>query len=186
MADKLFFFSGSKHCAPGKGRNEHVSAPERYADLCKIQDWRKMLSNFHVCRIEYDGLTYNSAEHAFQAAKIRLADEDEAYKFALESGSELSKADGKAAQKMRKVVILGAYDLIRWNGMSQEVMARIHEAKFSTGELKQVLLATNDAQLLHGAPRTPMVRWQHLESLRDRLRCLRCPEPTHVAKRRKM
>lgn len=28
------------------------------------------LSNFHKCRVGFDGMTYPSVEHAFQAAKL--------------------------------------------------------------------------------------------------------------------
>jgi len=65
--DKLFYYSKSANKQVGKGVNEFVSNYNDYNELNKIKDWRKMLSNFYVAEFTYNGKTYYTAEHAFQA-----------------------------------------------------------------------------------------------------------------------
>lgn len=170
--DKLYFYSKSKDVAPGKGVNEVVADASAYTDLSKHKDWRKVLSNFHVCPFKYDGYTYNSVEHAFQAKKIALADPDKAYKFTVESGDPLGKADGEAARKKRKDAVLDAKLLAKWGTMKDKVMYDASLAKFTTcPEAAAVLLATGDAQLWHIMMRsTEHVRFEHLEQIRAQLK----------------
>ena len=61
--DKLLFYSKSADKATGKGSNEIVQDASLYTQLNDIKDWRKMLSNFHMCVFKYDGYTYNTIEH---------------------------------------------------------------------------------------------------------------------------
>ena len=72
--DKLFYYSKSANKQAGKGVNEFVSNYNDYNELNKIKDWRKMLSNFYVAEFTYNGKTYYTAEHAFQAKKIEIVD----------------------------------------------------------------------------------------------------------------
>jgi hypothetical protein len=79
--DKLFYFSKSRDVLPGKGLNEIVENHLIYNDLAKIKDWRKILSNFHIFPFIYEGNTYNTIEHAFQAKKINIVDNNKIYTF---------------------------------------------------------------------------------------------------------
>jgi predicted NAD-dependent protein-ADP-ribosyltransferase YbiA (DUF1768 family) len=80
--DKLYFYSKSCDMLPGKGANESVGS--LYSDLAQIKDWRKILSNFHLCPFTYERHKYNTIEHVFQAKKIELADKEKAYWFTLD------------------------------------------------------------------------------------------------------
>jgi hypothetical protein len=44
-----------------------------------MKNWRKILSNFHLCPFQYKEYTYNSIEHAFQSQKIALVLFEKAY-----------------------------------------------------------------------------------------------------------
>jgi ribA/ribD-fused uncharacterized protein len=166
--DRLFFYSASADRAPGAGRHESVADPSAYAALARTRDWRKMLSNFWVADFVIDGATYRTVEHCFQAAKIALADPALARQFALESGSELARGDGAAARKQRKLVLLNAAQLLRWEREKHAVMRSAMRAKFAQhSALRAVLLATGDAQLWHGTGRgaAPQRIWA-LEAIR--------------------
>ena len=166
MSDKLYFFSKSKDVPPGKGTNEIVADESLYNDLPK--DWRKMLSNFHVAPFKYDGYTWNTIEHVFQAKKIALVDPEKSLWFTLESDHEIGKGDGNVARKNRKLVVLNKSDLAKWATMRNTIM---HEAAFEKykqhKDLARVLLATNCAELWHIVMRSKPERFVHLEEIRS-------------------
>jgi predicted NAD-dependent protein-ADP-ribosyltransferase YbiA (DUF1768 family) len=165
--DKLYFYTKSKHVAPGKGANEHVEDASVYAKLAEIPDWRKILSNFHVCPFTYQGKRYNSIEHVFQAVKIGLADPVTAHRFTIDSNDPIGLGDGNIAQKHRKLVKLDLKQLAQWHHMKENVMRDAAIAKYkSCPEARQVLLATRNAQLWHIVMRSKPVRFTHLEELR--------------------
>jgi len=170
--DVLRFFARSADKAPGKGAGESVANPVVYARLARTPNWRQVLSNFHLCPFTYEGRTYRTIEHAFQAAKIRLEDPVAAESFTVESGSPLGvSGDGLEARKHRKMVRLPPAKIAAWDAFSGEAMARMARAKFrQCPEARQVLLDTLNAQLWHAAPRMAPVRFVHLEQLRSDLR----------------
>ena len=167
MSDKFFFFSKSKNADPGKGVNE-VGNPKDYKELKKIDDWRKMLSNFHVCPFKYDGHMFNSIEHAFHYKKIEIVDKKKAFDFTLDSKSALGKGTGEDARAKRKMVVLNERQISEWNKMSMNVMAEAAKEKYKQcPEAMDMLKKTKDAELWHIAGRgQPNVRFLHLEKIR--------------------
>lgn len=171
--DSLYFYSKSKDAAPGKGAREQVADPKAYAELAGIPDWRKVLSNFHAGEpFSYMGKRWKTIEHAFQAMKLRLVDEDKFHQLSIDSGSEVGlAADGLAARKKRKWVVLNPEQLARWNAQSDAVMAEIAKAKYAADpHARKVLFATGKAQLWHLVPRGKPIRFEHLEKLRSTLK----------------
>jgi ribA/ribD-fused uncharacterized protein len=154
QADRLFFYSSSADTAPGRGVHEVVAESSAYHELARIQHWRRMLSNFWPADFAVAGRTYRTVEHAFQAAKIALADPGLAAGFALESGTSLAQGDGGVARKQRKLVLLDAARLEEWERRKHAVRRDAMHAKFSQhNDLRAVLLATSPAELWHGAGR---------------------------------
>ncbi len=170
--DTLCFYSGSINRSPGLGPHERVSSVSRYKELESILNWRQKLSNFAVAPFKLDGKTWRTVEHYFQAQKLRLVDSELAETFTVESGTFLgTEGNGLDAQKMRKARILSKKLLEVWDQEKDEVMARAWEAKFSQNpEMKKVLVATGEAELLHAGPRIPLQRFVGLEDLRSVLR----------------
>ena len=114
-SDSLCFYSKSRDVSPGKGAGgEFVQDPAAYNSLKRIKDWRKTLSNFDVAPFEFRGKVYNTIEHAFQAAKIKLSDPVKAEHFTLNSGHEIGQGDGSVAQKHRKYVQLTKQEIALW------------------------------------------------------------------------
>lgn len=170
--DTLFYFSKSADKKPGKGVNEFVKNLKDYEELSQIKDWRKILSNFYVAPFKYNGKTWNTIEHAFQSKKIELVDEKLAEKFTLESGDGIGRGGGLVARKNRKLVILDEDQLKHWNDIKSGIMEEILFEKFSQNELcKKVLLATNEACLLHSTGRgVSPVKQYGLENVRKRVK----------------
>lgn len=172
MSDRLFYYSGSADRPPGQGVHESVSNPERYRSLSACPGWRRMLSNFRMADFTLNGRTWRTVEHAFQAAKIALADEAAASPFALESGSAMSQQDGAAARKNRKAVLLTDAQLRTWNAVKRDLMQAAMRAKFTQHPaLGALLMATGDAELWHsgGRGQAPQ-RVYELEAVRAELR----------------
>lgn len=97
----------------------------------------KFLSNFYYHRLRFDGEVYQTAEHAFQAAKpinrsmhIRI---------------KQASSPGSAKHLGRQCTLRPDWDLVKVN-----IMKRILRAKFSDKELGEKLLATGDAELIEG------------------------------------
>lgn len=170
MNDKLYFYSKSRDAHVGKGANEVVADTTLYDDLSKIKNWRKILSNFHVCPFKYEGFTYNTIEHVFQAKKIEIADKDKALYFTLESGHEIGSGDGDVARKNRKLVKLNDEQLKEWCKIKDIIMHDAAIAKYKAcPEARIVLKATNNAQLWHIVSRSQPIRFTHLEQIRSML-----------------
>ncbi|KAF0982210.1 hypothetical protein FDP41_012071 [Naegleria fowleri] len=168
----LFYYSKSSDKPPGKGSNETLghNKQDYFSELAAIKNWRRVLSNFHIGPFIYDGKTYRTAEHCFQAHKIALVSKTLAHTFCMESKSKLSRGDGEDARKQRKAAILDENQLKQWNRMKHEIMQEILYCKFSQNEdAKKVLLATRDAELWHGTRGVPKSRQFDLEKVRERI-----------------
>jgi ribA/ribD-fused uncharacterized protein len=172
VEDRLYFFSGSADEPPGRGVHEQVADTARYVGLAGVRHWRRMLSNFWPADFTIEGHTYRTVEHAFQAAKIALVNPTLAERFALESNTELSRGDGAAARKHRKLVLLDDAQLRQWDEHKHATMREAMHAKFAAHEpLRAVLLATLTAELWHGTGRgQPPTRIHDLETIRATLR----------------
>jgi len=179
--DILLFYSKSKDLpagthVPGRLYQEHTDDPEHYLQLNAIPNWRRVLSNFHVFDFTIEVapdtvLTFRTIEHGFHYFKIKIADPSRAFEFALESGSKLSKGDGLDARRARKIVVLSEQDLKTWEQQRDHVLEMLATCRYTQDPLsKQVLLATQDAQLWHIVSRSTPVRFEFLERLRDKLR----------------
>ena len=94
------------------------------------------LSNFKKCTVEFEGLTYPSVEHAFQAAKT------------LDTGKRLSFTKGSpvCAQGMGRRLKLRS----DWEETKDSVMYICLKSKFQNSEMREKLLATGDAILIEG------------------------------------
>ena len=95
-------------------------------------DW---LSNFFPCKVEFEGLTFDNSEAAFQAAKCL-------------NPIEKTKFVGLAAGKSKR---LGKKVELRpdWNDVKIDVMRQVLKAKFGQNkDLAEKLVATGDVQIV--------------------------------------
>ena len=98
----------------------------------------RFLSNFYPAQVIFEGITYPTAEHAYQAAKS-LDPNDRKEIAAAPSPAEAKRA-GRAL-KLRN----------DWETAKFDVMERVVRDKFTrNAELRDRLLATGDAELIEG------------------------------------
>lgn len=95
------------------------------------------LSNFYPSPIFYDGITYPTNEHFFQAMKT--LDQEERKKIAA------ADTPGKAKRMGRSVELRPD-----WEKIKVEVMRLGLILKFQNPDLKEKLLATGDEELIEG------------------------------------
>lgn len=98
----------------------------------------KWLSNFYSHRIEVEGDSYHTAEHAYQASKAMDREER------VEIMDTPSPADAK---KIGRNLLSIRGD---WDDVKVDVMREILAIKFSDPELSEKLIATGDAVLIEG------------------------------------
>ena len=98
----------------------------------------RFLSNFFPRRVRYKGLSYRTAEHAYQCAKT----ED------VLDRQEIRRAETPGqAKRLGKKIVLREY----WDDVKIEVMREIVTSKFTEDDdLREDLLATGDQELVEG------------------------------------
>lgn len=104
----------------------------------EFKEENRFLSNFYQCDFVYEGLTYHTAEAAFQAQKC--SSEEDKIKYTEVKNPVAAKRMG------RKEPNLPA----NWNEISYDIMKEILKAKFAVPEMKEKLLATGNATLVEG------------------------------------
>ena len=108
--------------------------------ICRFTYKYRFLSNFYPSKIEYEGISYPTVEHAYQAAKSK----DPEFRKMI-SKIPVNQA-GKAKRKGRKVRLRPEWDKI----FCVEVMEELLRLKFKDKKLRQQLIDTGDKPLIEG------------------------------------
>jgi N-glycosidase YbiA len=107
------------------------------AIISSFNEERFFLSNFFSCKIIFDGETYPTVEHAFQAAKT----------LDKEQRRNIQQTDSpRQAKRLGREVTLRQ----DWEQIKFEIMLGFLKQKFSQPDLRQQLLETGDAELIEG------------------------------------
>lgn len=102
-------------------------------------EW-KFLSNFWPSSITYQGLTYPTVEHAYQAAK---STDPEVRKKFLNPGR--NGGPGNAKRMGQRVVLRED-----WERVKLDIMLKLLRLKFSLPDLRDRLKMTGEAELIEG------------------------------------
>lgn len=98
----------------------------------------RWLSNFHNCKIEFDGYTYPTAEHAFMSAKSNSIEWKEFCSDSRRTPGEVKKA-GKKVELIED-----------WDNKKFDVMKKIQQIKYNQEPFKSLLLKTKDKHIQEG------------------------------------
>lgn len=126
------------------------------------KDGTWFLSNMYPATIEYDGLTYQTAEACFQAQKFK-PNERVAFTNLDVGADKRDDALGRLAKKLggkNGLRCLTRTEQVEWNSKRIAVMKEIVRQKFlQHPELKEKLLATGDAELVEERNFRPDYFW---------------------------
>lgn len=101
------------------------------------------LSNFYVAPFKYNGITYQTVEHYFQAQKVWLPDENHS----LEFRRIVQARDAKTAKRLGRTVTLRP----GWDALRLEVMRNGLHHKFNQNpKLAARLMMTGNKPLIEG------------------------------------
>lgn len=103
----------------------------------QFQGEYRWLSNFWPVRVTLDGYSYPSVEHAYQASKT--LDRSERLLISTAPSAGTAKRLGKRLKLRRD-----------WDDVKVDVMYELLCQKFSRTELRRLLLATGDQQIIEG------------------------------------
>jgi predicted NAD-dependent protein-ADP-ribosyltransferase YbiA (DUF1768 family) len=166
------------------GAGEKIPETEKihFHKLTAFDNWRRKLSNFWNEPFMLDGHTWQSVEHYYQGSKFKNNNRDFYLKFSLDSRSELSsdaviaKAAGSKSGKLANRGIIRPANIsidpdFFNHGRSEREMENAMFAKFSQNKnLKDMLLATRNAKLVHYQRGARPEVYQHLMRVRHKLR----------------
>ena len=178
----LQFYNRAGNEFPGRGAGEYVPASleHLFVPLSKIPNWRRALSNFAESPFILDGRTWFSVEHYYQGSKFRKQNRDFYIQFSLDSGSDIAKdpliakaAGGKSGtfkgRLYRPKSVAVDSDFFS-SGQSQQSVADAMEAKFrQNSDMKQILLATLNAQLYHFQRGEKPILFSNMMQIREKL-----------------
>ncbi|MCJ7802587.1 MAG: NADAR family protein [Candidatus Marinimicrobia bacterium] len=167
---------------PGKGSGEKIpnERMKEYTELATIPQWRKKLSNFWVEPFTLDNHKWATVEHFYEASKFKRGHPDFYLSFSLDSGTDISKdplmakgAGGKSgkykSELLRPVEVTADADFA-----GQKLKKAIYDAQYAkftqSDDLKALLLATNDAKLVHFIKGTEPDVFDELMLVRDKIR----------------
>jgi predicted NAD-dependent protein-ADP-ribosyltransferase YbiA (DUF1768 family) len=159
----MFYNKSNTHPKAGKGSGEKTNDLMKFNNLNSIKDWRRKFDDDWEIPITIDTNRWNSVQHYFMGSQFKKGFPDYYLKFSIDSNSEISNDVKKALDEYNKVIktkkstlkegtIVPDPDffMIRENPTNEVERLKALTSKFTQNlELKQMLIETKDAKLVH-------------------------------------
>lgn len=118
-------------------KHDWTSTIKKDGTIDSFHGKHEFLSNFAQCNLEYEGVTYISTEHAYQAAKTHDPNWKEAVR--------ITETPGQSRRKGRKVPIRPD-----WDEVKDTIMMDILRIKFNQIRFEDELIGTHPYYLIEG------------------------------------
>lgn len=173
---------------PGLGIGEKIRMDVllEFVDLALIDNWRKKLSNEWIQPFTLDNHKWNSVEHYYQASKFKQNNPGFYLSFSLDTGSDLSKNVEMAKSAGGKIgkgrVKEDDTDLVLMRPENVEIDPDFYKSRYNkelyhaqyakftqNKDLKDLLMATKNAKLMHYVNNKPLEEYKQLMEIREKL-----------------
>jgi predicted NAD-dependent protein-ADP-ribosyltransferase YbiA (DUF1768 family) len=180
-----FYDKSSGERLPGKGTGESITKEDvrNFSGLHAIKDWRRKLDDFWVepdKTFILDGHRWNSVEHYYQGSKFKENNPEFYLSFSVESGTDLSKnpdmakAAASSSGKYKGTLLRPAevsIDPTFYGKRKEKELFDAICAKFTQiDKMKNVLMGTRNAKLLHYVKAKEPELAENLLQIRDKIR----------------
>lgn len=163
----VFMFHNKSHSLykPGKGSGEKIPTDQifNYIPLYRIKDWRRKLSDEWIVPISIDGHRWSSVAHYYLGSQYKKGYPDFYLQHSMDSESELSKdvdmaiaASSKSGKYKGKLVRAANikidpdfYEIGKNNRSEQERLKALTAKYTQNQDMKQLLMETQRAKLIH-------------------------------------
>ena len=187
--DSILFISyinsnGNPFPGLGIGEKIRMDVLMEFVDLALVHDWRKKMSNEWIQPFTLDNHKWNSVEHYYQASKFKQTNPGFYLSFSLDTSSDLSKnvdmaksaggKNGKWEVDDKEMVLLRPenveIDPDFYKSRYNKELYDAQYAKFTQNkDLKELLMATKNAKLMHYVNNKPLEEYKQLMEIREKL-----------------
>jgi predicted NAD-dependent protein-ADP-ribosyltransferase YbiA (DUF1768 family) len=182
-----FYEKSDNKPLPGKGAGEKIPEAQvrEFAELRAIKDWRRKLADMWTkpdegALFSLDNHQWSSVENYYQGSKFKKQNPDFYLSFSLDSGTELSrnpemakKAGGLTGKYKGELLRPKTVEIDRdfFGKRRNAELAAAQNAKFIQNvELKDILLKTRNAKLLHAKKGKEPEVFDNLMILREEIK----------------
>ena len=180
----VFYDKSASKPLPGKGSGEKIEGGKdlimQFSELAGIKDWRKKMDDEWIQPFVLDNHKWSSVEHYYQASKFKRNNPDFYLFFSLDSNTDIAKdvdmakSAGSKSGKYKGTLLRPKNIVVDEDFYGKRREKEIYDAQFAkfnqNDDLKNALLETRNAKLMHYLYRKEPEFMESLVQIREKLK----------------